>query len=63
MKIKKKSEAIGTSDFYYDLFLGGYFKPENYLTNEMDIEGVNDALKIIKEYEVSLIKAKKIEEM
>lgn len=63
MKIKKNSEAIGTSDFLYDLFHGGYFKPENYLKDQNDIDDVNKAVQIIHKYENALIKANKIEDM
>jgi hypothetical protein len=63
MKIKKNSESIGTGDFWYDLFLGGYFKPENYLTNKEDIDAINIAIHNINVYEQALIKAKKLEEM
>jgi len=61
--MKKNSEAIGTSDFWYDLFSGGYFKPEDYLTNKEDIDAINVAIHNINIYEQALIKAKKLEVM
>lgn len=63
MKIKKNSESIGTADFLYDLFHGGYFNPESYLKDQKDIDDVCKAIETIVEYENALIKAKKIEEM
>jgi hypothetical protein len=63
MKVKKNSEAIGTSDFWYDLFSGGYFKPENYLEHKQDIDDVKAAIEHIKAYKKALVKAKKIEAM
>lgn len=34
MKLQLKQgelESVSTDDFYYDLFLGGYFNPEKFL--------------------------------
>ena len=46
----KNVETIGTSDIFYDFFLGGYFKPENFLENEKDIKRVREAKEVIEEY-------------
>ena len=54
MKVKENCEAY-TSEFHYDLFLGGYLKPENILENQEDIERVKNAIAVINEFEESCI--------
>ena len=46
----KKNAHVTTDDFFYDLFLGGYIKPEEILVNEDDIVRVNDAINVIQEF-------------
>jgi hypothetical protein len=41
---------ISTDDFYYDLFDGGYIKPENLLKNQEDIDRLISAIATIKEF-------------
>ena len=56
MKINKETKANAfTTDFYYDLFLGGYIEPENYLENESDAQRVNDAIAVIEEFHESCV--------
>jgi hypothetical protein len=50
MKFKSLKEPIGTSDPYYDLFDGGYFKPEKLLADKEEIVAINAAIKLIKQY-------------
>lgn len=52
MKIKE-NVTIFTSDFWYDLFQGGYIKPEEILENESDIEDVKNAIKVILDFKMS----------
>lgn len=50
MKIRKKAK-IETSYFWYDLFEGGYIKPEQVLQDiDDDIEKVLNAIRILKEF-------------
>jgi hypothetical protein len=46
----KKNVKIETDDFYYDLFLGGYIKPEKLLANRDDIKRVQDAIDVIDDF-------------
>lgn len=46
----KKNVKIETDDFYYDLFLGGYIKPEKILENRDDIKRVQDAIDVIDDF-------------
>ena len=63
MKLKEGNlESVGTSDFYYDLFLGGYFNPENFL-DENSAKKVKEAIRIINQYESLLEDNDLIEEM
>ena len=56
MKINQETTADAyTTDFYYDLFLGGYIEPEKYLENESDAQKVNDAIATIKEFHESCV--------
>jgi len=43
-------QKIITNDFFYDLFDGGYIKPEDLLKDENDVETIKNAIKIIKEF-------------
>jgi hypothetical protein len=52
MKFKEGSK-IETGDFYYDLFYGGYIKPEDILVNKDDIIKVNNAIRVLEEFESS----------
>lgn len=46
----KKNVKIETDDFYHDLFLGGYIKPEKILENRDDIKRVQDAIDVIDDF-------------
>ncbi|MGP1493783.1 MAG: hypothetical protein ACTTIS_00335 [Streptobacillus sp.] len=45
-----EENAIWTSDLYYDLFEGGYIKPEDLLENEEDIDKVKQAILTINKF-------------
>lgn len=65
MKLQLKEgelETVGTSDFYYDLFSGGYIEPEDYL-EEISAKKVREAINIINQYESLLEDNNLIEEM
>jgi hypothetical protein len=49
----KKGAKIETSDFYYDLFDGGYIKPDKLLKSKSDVERVKDAIKTIEDFKDS----------
>lgn len=53
MKTKER-EPMPTEDFYHDLFVGGYFKPEEFLLHQYDIFAVNDAIITIENYRKTL---------
>lgn len=52
MKIKDNCEA-STAEFWYDLTDGGYLNPEDILENKEDVERVNKAIAVIKDFERS----------
>lgn len=52
MEIKKGLE-ISTQDFWYDLTVGGYLKPEEICEFEYNAKKVNEAIKIIQDFEDS----------
>lgn len=65
MKLQLKQgdlESVSTDDFYYDLFWGGYFKPEKFL-DEISAEKVKEAIDIINQYESLLEDSELLEEM
>lgn len=65
MKLQLKQgelESVSTDDFMYDLFLGGYFKPEKFL-EEKSAEKVREAMKVVEEYQQLLEDNDLIEEM
>lgn len=42
---------IFIDDFWYDLAHGGYIKPEEYYANLADVDKVNKAIAVLKEFE------------
>ena len=52
MKIKKGLE-ISTGDFWYDLTDGGYLKPDEICENPEDAKKVEEAVKVIKDFQDS----------
>lgn len=50
MKFKDIEEPIFSMDPHYDLFDGGYIKPEELLKNQKDIDKVNEAVETIREF-------------
>ena len=52
MKIKKGLE-ISTSDFWYDLTVGGYLNPEEILENQSEILVVKGAIEALKNFQSS----------
>lgn len=53
MKLKD-GVVVSYDDFWYDLALGGYLEPEEYLENEEDIKKVRDAIAVLIDYENAL---------
>jgi hypothetical protein len=49
MKFKKESK-IFTSDLWYDIFDGGYIKPEDILDNPDDMIRLQEAIDTLKEF-------------
>lgn len=50
MKIRKNLKDVSTSDFWYDLTDGGYLDPAKILVDKEDIEKVNQAIAVLKEF-------------
>lgn len=57
MKFIKKAK-IETSDFWYDLFEGGYIEPGNLLESTEDMKKVRDAIDVLKDFKESAEKQK-----
>ena len=49
MQINSEATPVVTGDPYYDLFMGGYIKPEK-LVSEKDAKTVRDAMDVIAEF-------------
>ncbi len=52
MKIRDDC-TVSSSEFWYDLAYGGYLQPEEILENQEDIDRVNEAIRILVEFEES----------
>jgi len=50
MKFKPVTEEVTTDSPYYDLFDGGYIKPELMLASERDVDKVYDAMYTIQQF-------------
>ena len=56
-KFKKEPEKQGSSSgFWYDLTDGGYIKPEEILEDAEQLEKLEDAIEIVRSFEVALEK-------
>lgn len=62
MKTKER-EPMPTDDFYYDLFIGGYFNPNEFLEESKDAYEIVKAMAIIGEYKKALEENNLIEEI
>ncbi len=50
MDFKFKKTKVETSDAYYDLFEGGYIKPEKMLLDAEQATVVNNAIEVVKNF-------------
>lgn len=62
MKTKER-EPVSTADFYYDLFMVGYFNPIDFLDELSDIREVQYAISVIEKYKSNLEQNGLIEEI
>lgn len=62
MVINPKAEAVPSAGFWYDLFEGGYFDPDKFLSDTQGIIDVKTALRTLKYYKDALESAGLIEE-
>lgn len=53
-EFNKDADIICTDDFFYDLFVGGYIRPESILTNENQIEELSKAISLVEDFETQL---------
>lgn len=56
------AEVVMSDDFYYDLFNGGYIKPEVLLDDEAQIAAVKAAVDLIEEFLAQAVDAEVLEE-
>lgn len=50
----KKGLEISVDDFWYDLFDGGYIKPEKLCKDKDDVEKVLNAVSILEDFKTSV---------
>jgi len=62
-ELKKKYKQTASSDFWYDVFDGGYLNPEDFLESEKDIELVNNAKAVLKMYRNTIDKEGVVDEL
>ena len=63
MHIKDDIEVIVSDDKWYDLFDGGYIKPEEILEDYADIQKVEKAIETIEEFYLALELSGKLQMM
>ncbi|MCK5018694.1 MAG: hypothetical protein KAS32_16655 [Candidatus Peribacteraceae bacterium] len=63
MIFKKDAQPVASDDFWYDLFDGGYIKPQKLLENSSDIEKVETAIGILEDFKTTMENAGLLEEM
>jgi len=49
-KFKKNVKTVPSGDLYYDFFDGGYIEPDTFLNDKKQIEEINKARILIREY-------------
>ena len=55
-KFKEGAEATNGSDgFWYELTVGGYIKPENFLSDSEQLSQLRDAIKLVRSFELALV--------
>ncbi len=62
MQLKDGVEIPSMEDFYYDLFDGGYIKPEELLDDPEAAENVRRAIRVIQRFEQLLLDASEEDE-
>jgi hypothetical protein len=62
MKFKDGAEII-TSEFWYDVFDGGYIKPDDLLEDEELADEVNEAILLLRKFQLEAEKQGVLEEM
>ena len=50
MNFIETEEGISTSDPWYDLFDGGYFKPKEIIVDKKESKKVEYAIKVVKQF-------------
>ena len=58
----KENVKINANDFWYDLTRSGYIKPEELLQDEADIEKINNAVKVLYDFELEMYDKNLVEE-
>lgn len=61
MTVNDSADPVVTSDFWYDLFEGGYVKAADLLTDPAEVKLVKDAVKVIRQFKAALIEHDKLE--
>ena len=51
MKIKEGAELREDCDWWYDLTDGGYIKPSELLDDPKDVKRVEEAIKVVREFQ------------
>lgn len=52
--IFKKNTRIYTEEFWYDLTVGGFIKPEKVLSNETQINELKSAIDLVRSFEKAI---------
>jgi len=53
--LKDGLEPVGSSDgFWYDITNGGYIRPKEIIANPKQLAAIEDAIRILREFEASL---------
>ncbi len=63
MKIKESKDVYYTSDFWYDLFEGGYLEPTKMLDSATEIQIVEEAVAVLRNYKASLYKGGRVNDI
>lgn len=63
MKFKADAEATATCDFWYDLFEGGYLRPEKFLADPEEAKRLEEARQLLMEYKRELMDSELVEDM
>ena len=62
-KFKKNAEPQGSGDFWYDITDGGYIKPQDVLSDKVQLKKLQQAVELVKSFQYALTESELLNEI